>query len=170
MPAITEFLPVKGDPAALQQVFADDPGLWLPAPHHLGNDRWRTVVHGAGFIKPVVAHVIPAWRSGSTLWRRLSWEALVDEREPERVARYLPTMDGELGLHAVAGRSSLVLEASYQPPGGALGATLDALALRRVARQTTERFLAAIATGVSGVVGTDVEGATQHDGPPSADR
>ena len=174
MTAITAFLPVRGDPAVLHGVFADDPGVWLPDARHLGGDRWRTVVHGAGTTRSVVARVNRVWRSGSTVWRTVSWLPAVDEREPERVARYLPTMDGELGLSTAAGRPSLVFDARYQPPGGPLGATLDALALHRVAQATADRFLADVAAGLSEAglaraVVADADSTGSWDDPPSPD-
>lgn len=168
MTAITAFLPVKGDAAALHRVFAGDPQVWLPDARHLGGDRWRTVVHGAGASRSVVARVNQVWRSGSTLWRTVSWLPAVDEREPERVARYLPTMDGELGLSSAAGQPSLVLDARYQPPGGPLGATLDALALHRIAQGTADRFLADVAAGLARAVVSDADGTGSGDVPPSA--
>lgn len=167
MTSLTVFLPVKGDAVALRCLFADDPGRWLPESRHLGDDRWLTVVRGAGMTRAVVARVSQTWYAGSTLWRTVSWEPLVDEREPERVARYLPTMDGELGLHAeVGGNASLVLDARYHPPGGPVGVTLDTLALHRIARGTAERFLADVAAGVADVVVADPEHAGSHDALP----
>lgn len=169
MTTITAFLPVKGDPAALHRVFADDPGVWLPDSRQLGGDRWHTVVHGAGTTRPVVARVNQVWRSGSTLWRTVSWLPVVDQREPDRIARYLPTMDGELGLSAAGGQSSLVFDARYQPPGGPLGATLDTFALHRVAQGTADRFLADIAAALAQVGMADTESTGPADAPPTAD-
>ena len=168
MTAITAFLPIKGDPRALHRVFADDPGVWLPGSRHRGDDRWLTVVRGAGISRIVLARVSQAWRASSTSWRTVSWQPLVDEREPERIAWYMPTLVGELGLHAEAeGRTSLVLDARYQPPGGPLGASLNALALHRIARSTVDRFLADIAAAISAVVGVDPTGAGSPDAPRS---
>lgn len=166
MTALTAFLPVKGEAVALREVLADDPGRWLPGSRHLGDDRWMTVVHGAGVTRAVVARVGQAWRSGGTLWRTLSWEPLVDEHEPERVARYLPTMDGELGLYAAAGRSSLVFDARYRPPGGPVGATLDRLALHRIARGTADRFLADVAACLCEAAAVDTEWALSRATSP----
>lgn len=137
---------MRGDRQELHRVFGDDPGAWLPKGRHVGPDRWAIVVVGAGVARTVIVQLSDVWRAGNTLWRSLSWDPVLDDSDPERISRYLPRLDGELGLHAIDGRASLVLDARYQPPGGPLGATLDALlALHRVARGTSDRFLADVA-------------------------
>lgn len=145
MTTVTVFLPIQGDPVALHRALAEDPGRWLPDSRQAGEGRWTTVVHGAGVARTVVVRVSDAWQAGSTVWRTFSWDPVVTADDPERVVRYLPRLDGELGLDAVEDRASLVLDARYLPPGGPVGATVDALALHRVARGTVERFLADIA-------------------------
>jgi hypothetical protein len=48
----------------------------------------------------------------------IRWDPVPGEREAVSVERFLPSLDGELGLHAEPGGvSTLVLDARYQPPG-----------------------------------------------------
>lgn len=86
------------------------------------------------------------WRAGATRWRTLSWDPTAEVGEGAPLERLLPSLDGELGLHLESGgRVTLVLDARYRPPGGRLGVAMDAMALRRVALTTVERFLEDIA-------------------------
>jgi hypothetical protein len=65
--------------------------------------------------------------------------------------RLLPSLDGELGLHAQSGgRTTLLLDARYRPPGGALGGAFDAVAMHRLARTTVERFLEEVTARLAG--------------------
>jgi hypothetical protein len=141
---LTCFLPLIGDADALHRALGQDPGQWLPDNRHLGEGRWTMELHGARMTRTVVAMVGRAWWAGTTQWRALSWEPLGDPEDPERVAKLLPSLDGELGLHTSGDTVSLVLDARYRPPGGPLGAALDAIGLHRVARTTVDRLLADI--------------------------
>ncbi len=170
---ITAFLPVTGDPVALHGVMTRDPGAWLPDSRHIGEDRWTMVVRGAGLTRIVAARIGTLWWTGSTLWRSVSWEPSDEAIDPERLTRLLPSLDGELGLHGSGDVASLVLEGRYQPPGGHLGATVDALALHRVAQNTVDRLLADIAERLCEIVEAEapVEApveAPSNDGDPSA--
>lgn len=70
---------------------------------------------------------LEAWLSES---RRDGAAALTD--------RLLLSFDGELGLHlGEPGRTTLVLDGRYQPPGGSIGTAVDTIALHRLARLTT---------------------------------
>lgn len=151
MTPLTSFLPLVGDAGELHRALGRDPGIWLPESRHIGEDRWTMVLHGAAMSRTVVAQVGLAWWAGTTQWRALSWEPVGDPEDPERVARLLPALDGELGLHATDDTVSLVLDARYRPPGGALGAALDSIALHRVARNTVDRLLADIGTRLTDI-------------------
>jgi hypothetical protein len=124
---LTCFLPLIGDAGALHRALSQDPGQWLPDSRHLGEDRWTMDLHGVGMTRTVATTVGRAWWAGTTQWRALSWEPLGDPDDPEKVAKLLPSLDGELGLHTSGDSVSLVLDARYRPPGGALGAALDAI-------------------------------------------
>ena len=154
---LTAFLPVMGEPGALHRALRQDPATWLPGGTPVGEDRWRMHVRGAGISRTVSARVGDPWRSGSTLWRALSWEPLGQPDDPEQRSRLLPSLDGELGLHAPSGgTASLVLDARYRPPGGHLGVALDTLALYRVAQNTVDRLLADIAARLAATADADV--------------
>ena len=90
-----------------------------------------------------------SWASTNTLWRSLSWEPEPGgEHGQERPLRHLATFDGELGLFASGDRASLVIEGRYRSPGGSLGAVLDGIALRQVARGTANRLMEDVAANL----------------------
>lgn len=148
------FLPLAAPPDGLVAGFRTDPARWLPDARRDG-DAW-TIVLRAGALSRVVRVAVGApWQAGDTTWRTLSWDPVPVRSEPVPMERLLPTLDGELGLHRdPGGRTTLVLDARYRPPGGALGAAVDAMALHRVARDTVERFL--------GEVGPRLAAEAQH--------
>jgi hypothetical protein len=139
---VRAFLPVVGDVNGLVGAFEDDPRLWLPDARREGADHWLLDVRAGAFSRTVRAYVGAPWRAGPTYWRTLSWDPVGGDHEPVSVERVLPSMDGELGLHVdLAGGTTLIFDGRYQPPGGLVGAAVDAVALNRVARHTVERFL-----------------------------
>jgi predicted Zn-dependent protease len=140
--SIRTFLPVPGDPAAVASAFAGDPLRWLPQARREGPGRYAMVLHAGAFTRAVTARLGHPWRAGSTQWRSVTWDPLGDPNEPAPAERFLPSFDGELGLHLQrGGQVTLILDGRYRPPGGALGAAADAALLHRVARGTTERLL-----------------------------
>lgn len=149
--SVRTFLPVVGDPAALAAAFESDPQAWLPEPRREGQEsRWSVSVRAGALSRTVRTGVGAMWRSGTTRWRSLSWKPAGDTPEPGAVDRFLPSFDGELGLDIVDDEHiTLVLDGWYQPPGGVLGTAVDAVALRRVARATMDRFLADVAARLS---------------------
>ncbi|MEX2549898.1 MAG: hypothetical protein WD638_06715 [Nitriliruptoraceae bacterium] len=140
--SVRTFLPVAGEPVELEAAFSGDPGRWLPDARHAGEDVWMVRTRGAQFTRTVRARVGPAWRAGATLWRSLSWDPIAEQRDGAQSDHWLPSLDGEIGLHLHGGRSTLVLDARYRPPGGAIGAALDQVVLHRVAQNTFSRLLA----------------------------
>ena len=140
--SVRTFLPVVGDSAALGRAFDGDPQRWLPTARQEGPDGWRLTAHAGSFARPVLVTIGSPWRAGRTHWRSLSWDPVDTEGESSAVSRLLPSLDGEIGLHLRrGGPATVVLDARYHPPGGSVGAAVDALALSRVARGTVERFL-----------------------------
>lgn len=139
--AIRTFLPLAGPPESLVAAFGQDPQRWLPDARRDGDD-WLVKVRARALARTVRMRIGATWQVGATAWRSVSWDPVPDRREPTSLPRLLPTLDGELGLHLDAsGRTTLVLDARYRPPGGAIGAAADAAGLHRVARETVERLL-----------------------------
>jgi hypothetical protein len=101
-------------------------------------------VSGPGTTRRVHCHVGAPWRTGSTLWRALTWDPGPDPADPVPVERLLPRLEAELGLVA-SEPACLVLDGSYAVPGGPVGEFIDAIALHRVARRTAASFLARLA-------------------------
>jgi hypothetical protein len=90
------------------------------------------------------------WRSGATRWRSLSWDPIGADGAAVLIDRLLPSFDGELGLHlGEPGRTTLVLDGRYQPPGGRIGTAVDTIALHRLARLTTTSLVSTTATKLS---------------------
>lgn len=143
MRTVRAFLPVAGATDALVLAFSGDPARWLPSAR--GTDRpgqWLLRVRAGSLSRQVRASVGEVWTAGSTHWRALAWDPVPNPDEQLRLERFLPTFDGELGLHADdAGRTTLILDARYRPPGGPLGAAVDTVALHRVAKRSIEVLL-----------------------------
>lgn len=144
---IRTFLPVTGEPTALTRAFEGDPQRWLPTARHEGADRFRLEAYAGSLSRPVTATVGAPWRAGRTRWRAVAWEPVdPQDGQPAAFDRFLPTLEGELGLHLRrGGPATLVFAVRYDPPGGPLGSAVDALALSRVARSTVDRFLEEVA-------------------------
>ena len=140
------FLPVAGDPDALVTSFLGDPQRWLPSARRDGPDTYVFMATARAFARPVRATIGDPWRRGETCWRSITWDPVDAEGNAGTVDRFLPSLDGELGLHVTgAGQVTLVLDARYRPPGGAVGAAADAIALGRVARGTIEHVVGEMA-------------------------
>lgn len=144
--SLRSFLPVSGDPEAVAAAFSGDPIRWLPNARRDGPDRWMLPLRAGSFTRTVSTRLGHPWRAGATRWRTLSWDPTAETPESASLERLLPSLDGELGLHLESGgRVTLVLDARYRPPGGRLGVAADAVALRRIALTSVERFLEDVA-------------------------
>jgi len=147
--AVRTFLPLAGPSSALAAAFCADPGRWLPDARADGQ-TWVLRLRAGALSRGVRATVGAPWQVGATHWRTVSWDPLPARREALAIDRLLPSLDGELGLHLdTTGRVTLVLDARYRAPGGALGAAIDAVALHRVARETVERLLEEVGARLS---------------------
>lgn len=144
--SVRSFLPVSGSPDELWEAFAADPTRWLPDARRAGPESCLMTVRAGQLSRVVEARVGPPWRTGSSIWRSMSWEPSSDARDGVPLERLLPSFDGEIGLHAIRGVATLVVDAQYRVPGGPLGEALDAAALQRVARGTIDRLLADVAS------------------------
>jgi hypothetical protein len=144
--SIRTFLPVPGDPRAVATAFGADPLRWLPQGRREGPGRFLLVLHAGALARTVRGRVGQPWKAGATQWRSIVWDPIGDPSDASPGDRFLPSFDGELGLHVQrGGRTTLILDGRYRPPGGTLGAAADAALLHRVARGTTERFLEDVA-------------------------
>lgn len=140
--SVRAFLPVAGDPTALRRAFVGDPTRWLPDARRVGPDGWAMTVRAGQLSRTVECHLGEPWRAGGSQWRALGWQPSVDD---DALERFLPSLEGELGLHIVEGVVTIMLDARYEAPGGPVGSALDSMGLQRVARITVERLLADIA-------------------------
>lgn len=151
------FLPVQGEARSLAAVFLDPPVHWLPEGRQASSTgAVETTVRAGGLSRTVVARVGAPWVVGATHWRSLRWDPMPVDG-PARTDRFLPAFDGEVGLHVTGDdRTTLILDGRYVPPGGAVGAALDGVALGRLAQRSLERFLEDVAERL-------------HEGQPAAD-
>jgi hypothetical protein len=157
------FQPLEGSAGALTAVYATDPSAWLPEATPEASGALVLPVYAGSLARQVRARFGQAWHVTRTSWRSVSWEPVTVTDEQTSVNRMLPALDGELGIHIdEAGRATLVLDARYLPPGGLLGAAVDAVALHRLARQTGQRFLQDVGVGLSRI-------ASQRGAPEHAD-
>lgn len=87
----------------------------------------------------------------TTVERPLEVASLSFRVEADGGEGWLPVFEGE--LEVIASRSvgvSVVLDGAYRPPGGALGAIVDVVALHRVADDAIDRYFDAITTRLNG--------------------
>jgi hypothetical protein len=144
------FQPLEGSATALSAAFSAAPDAWLPEACPDASGGLVFDVHAGTLARKVRARFGQPWHVTRTSWRSVSWEPVTVTEEQTSVNRMLPALDGELGIHVDgAGRATLVLDARYLPPGGLLGAAADAVALHRLARQTGQRFLEDVGTGLT---------------------
>ncbi|MCC5949654.1 MAG: hypothetical protein JJT89_14480 [Nitriliruptoraceae bacterium] len=144
------FLPVTGHPDGLLAAFSGDPARWLPNARPDGPRRFVLSLRAGSFSREVRANLGSAWHAGDTSWRSVSWDPIDEDGESGLLERFLPSLDGELGLHRAGETgSTLVFDARYRPPGGQLGAAIDATMLRRVARTTVQDLLEAVTARLS---------------------
>lgn len=143
------FQPLEGPAIALSDAFMHDPERWLLDAEQDDTGRLLLDVHAGSLTRTVRVRLGEPWHVTRTAWRSLSWEP-VGGADDTSVSRFLPALDGELGIHVDASdRATLVLDARYLPPGGLLGAAVDAVALNRLARQTGQRFLEDVGVGLT---------------------
>lgn len=159
------FQPLDGDAGTFGAAFEGDAVAWLPSASATG-DAVRMTVRAGGVERPVRATLGAPWHAARTTWRALSWEPVAGDADAAVPVRALPTLDGELGLHVDdAGRSTLVLDARYQPPGGLLGAAVDAMALHRIARLTGANLLRDVGAAL-GAMGSERDAPVQAGPAP----
>ncbi len=155
------FQPLEGSAGALSAAFATDPTEWIPEATTDLTGALLFVVHAGSLARRVRASIGQPWHVTRTSWRSVSWEPVTVTDEQTSINRMLPALDGELGIHVDgSGRATLVLDARYLPPGGFLGAAVDAVALHRIARQTGQRFLEDVGVGLSRLASQ--RGAPEH--------
>lgn len=156
------FQPLEGHAGAIGAAFEGDAAAWLPAADPT-DGTVRMKVRAGGLERRVRAALGAPWHAARTTWRTLSWEPVSGEGEATQPVRVLPTLDGELGLHVdESGRATLILDARYQPPGGLLGAAVDAVALHRIARITGENLLQDVGAALR--ARASERGAPEHTG------
>jgi len=144
------FQPLPGRASTLVDAFAGDPETWLPESEADREAGRILTLHAGALARRVRVRVGEPWHVTRTSWRSVSWEPVNVSDEQTSVNRFLPALDGELGIHVdESDRATLVLDARYLPPGGLLGAAVDAVALHRLARQTGQRFLEDVGVGLS---------------------
>ena len=137
--------PVPGAPEDLGKAFRRDPTWWLPLPAQPeGPGQWNVRLDAGHYSRPALMAVGPPWDQGELTLRTLTWDPVAEDGERLAVERVLPAFSGEIGLRVV-GPLTLVVEGSYEPPLGRVGATLDQTLLHKVADRTVRELVIAVA-------------------------
>lgn len=148
--SVRVFQPVAGEADELEAAFVEDPHHWLPTARRDGAHSWRVTVHAGAFTREVALAIGAPWRSGASVWRTIQWDPTAEDSQPSTIERLLPSFDGELGIHLSSQKmQTLMVDGRYTPPGGTLGAAMDAMALNRLAHATVKRLVADIAAGLT---------------------
>ena len=149
---VRAFCPVAGSPRNVEHAFLMEPRHWVPSVDSQGHeaqldDALQVVVRAGALSRHVRLTLGKPWRKGSTIWRSLQWDPVAGDGAATTIDRWLPSLDGELGLNRrrPSDQLTLVLDARYLPPGGSLGSAIDAAVLGRLAQTTVERFLVNVA-------------------------
>ncbi|MEX0592365.1 MAG: hypothetical protein WD358_07565 [Nitriliruptoraceae bacterium] len=149
---VRAFCPVAGSPQHVEHAFLMEPRRWVPSAGSQGSeaqldDGLQVVVRAGALSRHVRLGMGKPWRNGSTIWRSLQWDPVAGDGAATTIDRWLPSLDGELGLNRrrPSDQLTLVLDARYLPPGGSLGSAIDTAVLGRLAQTTVERFLVNIA-------------------------
>lgn len=137
---------LEGPADRLLETFRSDPRTWLPAPARpAGPGAWTVDLAAGPLHRAVVVRVGRPWVLGASVWRTVTWDPQADEGDIGPLDRLLPTFEGEIGVVAGDYRVLLRLRGGYRPPGGLLGAAVDAAVLHRGAADTASRFCADVA-------------------------
>jgi len=149
---VRAFCPVSGSPRLVEHAFLMEPRRWVPTVGAQGSDALlddalQVVVRAGALSRHVRLEMGKPWRNGSTIWRSLQWDPVAGDGAATTIDRWLPSLDGELGLNRrrPSDQLTLVLDARYLPPGGPLGSAIDSAVLGRLAQTTVERFLVNVA-------------------------
>ncbi len=133
------------DRASIHDAFAGDPAVWLPEGSRRRGDTWEVELRAGPAHHAVAMSLGSAWTSGLSTWRRIRWEPVDTDGDllPETA---LPVFEGELGLEpgGIERDLVLVIEGTYEPPGGLAGKIIDTVAMRAVTTITMHTLLAAI--------------------------
>lgn len=140
---LTVFHPVSAERVtAVGELLRQDPGTWLPDARAAGPEIWRTSVRLGPLRRQVACEIGPPTDGDHGIWRALSWTPVPHAGDRVPIHETLPRFRGEVGCHL--GRAVLVLDGSYEVPGGRVGELADAAGLAGAARRTASAFLADI--------------------------
>ncbi len=131
--------PIEHTYEPLAALLHGDPERWLPGAERMGEQLIFDVglgPRGRRVQRKVRASLSRVQPFGHGVAVHVEWQAL---RRPE----LYPTMAGTLRLErAGPNRCRLVLDATYRPPAGRVGAALDQALLHRVAEVSLRDFVA----------------------------
>jgi hypothetical protein len=138
--------PVATDPWPAIEQFLREPTHWAPLPAtRLSDGRTLTTVHLGPLLHRVALTVGEPWSLPDAVSRPLAWQPCDANGVPTH-ERMLPGFDGRLTLRHEADVIHMVLEGTYVPPGGALGAAADRLVLHRSGEATARTLVEDIVT------------------------
>lgn len=108
-----------------------------------GDHEWRSVAARSATRQRFEALIGEARQTGAAIIVPVRWEPVAFER-------LLPMMDADIELLDLGeGQSRLSMSGRYQVPLAQLGATLDRLAMHRLAEASVRRFLSDISEALA---------------------
>lgn len=149
--SVSVVTPVTGAADDLARRLRADPSSWLPPPAYpVGAAVWVVTLRGGPVPRRVRCRVGEPVVEVGGVSREVEWHPAPGGTT---AALLLPILRGELGL-LVGEVPTVFLTGTYRPPGGAVGAELDARGLRRVAESTARRFVDEVCRGLTAPPGT----------------
>jgi hypothetical protein len=147
--------PVESDPWPAIEQFLRDPSEWAPAPaRRIDGDGVLSTVRLGPLMHRVALTVGDAWTLPDAVSRPISWTPCDVDGKPVH-DKVLPGFEGRLTLRHDPEEIRIVLEGSYIPPGGALGATADRLVLHRSGEATARALVNDVVTRLLGAVAAE---------------
>lgn len=145
--------PLTADPWPAVERFREPPGAWAPAPARVLPDGRVLATVRVGPLSHLVAlDVGRPWMLPDAVSRPLRWSPCKDDGTPVH-DRVLPGFDGRITLRHGEREIRLILEGSYVPPAGPLGAAADRVAMHHAGETTARTLLDDVATRLLAAVG-----------------
>lgn len=131
-----------------------DPELWLPEPRRRsGSDQWTVALPLGPWHHDARVRLGRLWHDGDEVGRTISWHVVPRAHDVLPYERLFPPVMGEV----VVLEDTVRIRASYEPPAGIVGRTLDVVG-RRVARRAVHQMAQEIARALAAHAAVEREG------------
>lgn len=144
------WVPLEGEVDDLIETFGYSPSTWLPDPAEgRGPGHWAVTLRAGPVTRAGTCGLGETTGDDSVIRRRLVWHADLETAEDDSQHRALPSFEGTLVLRITDRHADLGIEGSYEPPTGAIGASLSPQQLQAMAETTAANFLREVATSLA---------------------